>query len=136
MNLENILLKDVMTRGVMTVPMDIPVKDVISLMSNQKVSGIAVTDHTGEIMGVISEMDVLKTVEDKSLLDEPAESIMNYHVQSVKPTTSLKVAAEVMMENGFHRLIVLSEPGVGASNRPIGILSASDVVRTISQSTE
>ncbi|MDW7775515.1 MAG: CBS domain-containing protein [Methanosarcinales archaeon] len=132
MNLENILLKDVMTRGVMTVSMDIPVKEVASLMSNQHVSGIAVVDHTGEIMGVISEMDILKTVNNESLLDEPAESIMNYYVQSVKPTTSLKVAAEMMMKHGYHRLIVLSESGVGASNRPIGILSASDIVRTIS----
>ncbi|MBW6518409.1 MAG: CBS domain-containing protein [ANME-2 cluster archaeon] len=132
MNLENILLKDVMTRGVMTVSMDIPVKEVAYLMSNQHVSGIAVVDHTGEIMGVISEMDILKTVNNESLLDEPAESIMNYYVQSVKPTTSLKVAAEMMMKHGYHRLIVLSESGVGASNRPIGILSASDIVRTIS----
>ncbi len=122
-----------MTRGVITVPMDIPVKEVVYLMTNQHVSGLAVIDHTGEIVGVISEMDILKTVEDENLLDETVESIMNYYVQSVKPTTSLKVAAEMMIEHGFHRLIVLSEPGVGASNRPIGILSASDIVKTISQ---
>lgn len=133
MNFDTILLKDVMTRGVMTVPMDIPVKEVACLMSNQHVSGIAVIDHSGEIVGVISEMDMLKTVGDESLLNQPAESIMNYYVQSVKPTTSLKVAAEMMMKHGYHRLIVLSEPGVGASNRPIGILSASDIVKTISK---
>ena len=122
-----------MTRGVITVPMDTPVKEVVYLMTNRHVSGLAVIDHTGEIVGVISEMDILKTVEDENLLDETVESIMNYYVQSVKPTTSLKVAAEMMIEHGFHRLIVLSEPGVGASNRPIGILSASDIVKTISQ---
>ena len=122
-----------MTRGVITVPLDIPVKEVAYLMANQHVSGIAVIDHTGEIIGVISEMDMLKTVNDESLLDGPVESIMNYYVQSVKPTTSLKVAAEMMMEHGFHRLMVLSESGVGASNRPIGILSASDIVKIISQ---
>ena len=122
-----------MTRGVITVPLDIPVKEVAYLMANQHVSGISVIDHTGEIVGVISEMDMLKTVNDESLLDGPVESIMNYYVQSVKPTTSLKVAAEMMMEHGFHRLMVLSESGVGASNRPIGILSASDIVKIISQ---
>jgi len=122
-----------MTRGVITVTSDIPVKEVAYLMANQHVSGIAVIDHTGEIIGVISEMDMLKTVEDESLLDKPVESIMNYYVQSVKPTTSLKVAAEMMMEHSFHRLMVLSESGVGASNRPIGILSASDIVKIISQ---
>jgi CBS domain-containing protein len=122
-----------MTRGVITVTTDIPVKEVAYLMANQHVSGIAVIDHTGEIIGVISEMDMLKTVNDESLLDGPVESIMNYYVQSVKPTTSLKVAAEMMMEHGFHRLMVLSESGVGASNRPIGILSASDIVKIISQ---
>ncbi len=123
-----------MTRGVITVPMDSPVKEVAYLMANQHVSGLAVIDHTGEIVGVISEMDMLNTLKDESLLDGPVESIMNYYVQSVKPTTSLKVAAEMMIEHGFHRLIVLSESGVGASNRPIGILSASDIIKIVSKS--
>ncbi|MCL7414447.1 MAG: CBS domain-containing protein [ANME-2 cluster archaeon] len=133
MKLHEILLKDIMTRGVITINMDLSVKDAAHLMSRQKVSAIAVTDHTGEIMGVISEMDLLKTVNDVSLLDKPVEAVMNYHVVSVKPTTTLKTAAEIMMEKGYHRLIVLSESGVGASYRPVGIISASDIVKTITQ---
>jgi hypothetical protein len=35
----------------------------------------------------------------------------------------------MMREKSIHRLLVFSESGVGASQRPIGILSASDIVR-------
>lgn len=134
MSLPRILLRDVMTRGVASVPMDMSISEVAEMMANQKISGVAVTDNTGEMVGVISEMDLLKAVKDESLLDEPAETIMTSYVQSVKPSTTLDTASNIMMKKGYHRLVVLSEPGVGASNRPVGILSASDVVKELVKS--
>jgi predicted transcriptional regulator len=84
-------------------------------------------------MGIISEMDILKVVLDESLLDSSAETIMNPFVQSVKPSSTLDSAVQIMMNKGIHRLIVLSESGVGASDRPVGILCASDVVKELSK---
>jgi predicted transcriptional regulator len=133
MNSKQKLLRDVMTRGVTSVPMDTPIREVADVMARQNVSGVAVTDHNGEIMGIISEMDILKVVLDESLLDSSAETIMNPFVQSVKPSSTLDSAVQIMMNKGIHRLIVLSESGVGASNRPVGILCASDVVKELSK---
>lgn len=127
----NILLRDIMTRGVTSVPMDITLREVAKIMVNQNVSGVAVTDHTGEIMGFITEMDMLHVVIDKSLLDNTAEAIMTTSLKSINPSTNIESAASVMLDAHIHRLIILSESGMGASDRPVGILSASDIIRQL-----
>ncbi len=125
----NRLLRDVMTRGVVSVPMDLSIREVAEKMTQQNVSAVTVTNHNGEIMGLISEMDVLKAVMDRSILNSAAESIMSSNIQSVGPSITLDNAARIMMNKGIHRLVVLSEQGVGASDRPVGILSSGDIVR-------
>ncbi len=127
----HILLRDIMTRGVTSVPMDVTLREVAKIMIDQNVSGVAVTDHNGEIMGFITEMDMLHVVVDKSLLDETAEAIMTTSLKSISPSTDLETASSVMLEARIHRLIILSEPGMGASDRPVGILSASDIIRQL-----
>ncbi|HUV83177.1 MAG TPA: CBS domain-containing protein [archaeon] len=127
----NRLLRDVMTRGVVSVSMDLSVREVAEKMTQQNVSAVTVTDHNGEIMGLISEMDVLKAVMDRSILNSAAESIMSSNIQTVGPSITVDEAAKIMMTKGIHRLVVLSEQGVGASDRPVGILSTGDIVREI-----
>ena len=127
----NILLRDIMTRGVTSVPMDITLREVAKILIDQNVSGVAVTDHNGEIMGFITEMDMLHVVVDKSLLDDTAEAIMTTSLKSISPSTDLETAASVMLKERIHRLIILSEQGMGASDRPVGILSASDIIRQL-----
>ncbi len=127
----HILLRDIMTRGVTSVPLDITLREVAKILIDQNVSGVAVTDHNGEIMGFITEMDMLHVVVDKSLLDSTAEEIMTTSLKSISPSTDLETAASVMLEARIHRLIILSEQGMGASDRPVGILSASDIIRQL-----
>lgn len=129
MRLENKLLRDVMTRGVVTVPLDATVKEVAAMLSDQGLSGAAVISSDGEAMGVISDMDILKVIGKENWENLPAESIMTSHIEIVKPTSTIVEAARIMREKHIHRLLVFSERGVGASQRPIGILSASDIVR-------
>ena len=129
MRLENKLLRDIMTRGVVTVPMDATAKQIATMLSKQGLSGVAVISPEGEAMGVISDMDILKVIGKDDWENMPAESIMTSYLEAVKPTSTLGEAAKIMREKHIHRLLVFSEKGVGASQRPIGILSASDIVR-------
>ncbi len=76
-------------------------------------------------------MDMLHVVVDKSLLDNTAEAIMTTSLKSISPSTDLETASRVMLDARIHRLIILSEQGMGASDRPVGILSASDIIRQL-----
>ena len=135
MRLENKPLREVMTRGVVTVPLDATAKEIASMLSQQGLSAVAVIDPEGEAMGLISETDLLKLIGKEDWEKLPAESIMTNPMQTIKPTSTIGDAAKIMREKHIHRLLILSERGVGASQRPIGILSASDIVREAASQT-
>ncbi len=127
--LENKLLRDVMTRGVVTVPMEATAKQIAALLSKHSLSGAAVIGPEGEAMGVISDMDILEIIGKDNWEKMPAESIMTPRLVTAGPTSTLGEAARIMREKHIHRLLIFSERGVGASQRPVGIVSASDIVR-------
>ena len=129
LRLENRLLRDIMTRGVVTVPMDATVKEIAAILTRQGVSGVAVIGPDGVAVGVISDMDILKVIGKENWEKISAESIMTSNIQMIRPMCTLCDAAKIMREKAIHRLLVFSERGVGASHRPIGILSASDIVK-------
>lgn len=126
---ENRLLREVMTRGVVTVPLNATAKQVAAMLSKKRLSGAAVVSPDGVAVGVISDMDILKVMGKKDWENMSAESIMSTSLETVKPTSTLRDAAKIMRDKHIHRLLIFSEQGVGASHRPIGILSASDIVK-------
>ncbi len=134
MKLENKLLRDIMTRGVVTVPLDATAKQIAALLSKRRLSGAAVIGSDGEAMGVISDMDLLRIIGEENWEKMLAESIMTPHLETVGPTSTVADAAKIMKEKRIHRLLIFSERGVGASHRPVGIVSASDIVREAAES--
>ncbi len=121
-------VREVMTRGVITVAHDTPVNEIVKILVRKDISGIAVTAPDNEAVGVISEIDIIKFM-DKDWDSLTAEDVMSHFVRAADPETTLRKAADTMKELNIHRLLVLSlspAPGV-----PIGILSASDILRAI-----
>jgi predicted transcriptional regulator len=119
-------VRDVMKRGVVTVSFDTPVSEIAKLLVKEGVSGIAVTAPDDEVLGVISEIDIIK-VFDKDWSTLTAEDVMSTFVRTIDPETTLKKAADIMRDLNIHRLLILSispAPGI-----PIGILTASDILR-------
>jgi len=84
-------------------------------------------------MGIISNMDILKVIGNENWEKLLAESIMTSNMETAKPTSTIGDAAKIMRKKHIHRLLILSEDGVGASQRPIGILSASDIVKEVAR---
>jgi len=127
------MIRDVMTRGVVTVSPGTPVKQIAERMANQHLSGVAVIGAHGDMLGFISEMDVVKVLHKPDLKRLTAEDVMSSLLVAVAPDATLGRAAKIMDEEHIHRLLILSEKGVGASQRPVGILSTSDIVREVAQ---
>ncbi|MGB8216582.1 MAG: CBS domain-containing protein [Candidatus Methanoperedens sp.] len=129
MRFENKLLRDIMTRGVVTVSINDNVKQISKLLSKKDISGVAVIGDDGKAVGVISDMDILKIIGIKDWENMTAESIMTPNLETVEPTSTLMEAANIMKRKHVHRLLILSERGMGISQKPIGILCVSDIVR-------
>ena len=50
---------DVMTRSVITVRPDTPLREVARLLDEHRISGVLVADEQGALLGVVSEADFL-----------------------------------------------------------------------------
>jgi CBS domain-containing protein len=124
------LLKDVMTKRVVTIPSTISIREISKIMVREDVSGVAVTSPGRGVVGIISECDVLRRFGKRNWELLTAEEIMTPYVEAIRPDTTLEEAAYVMQKKHIHRLLVmgrdLSEPQM-----PVGIISASDIVKEI-----
>lgn len=118
-----------MTRGVVTVSIKNTCKQVSKLLSKKHFSGVCVVGNDGKAVGVISNMDILKVMGKNNWENMTAESIMTPNLITVEPTTTLVEAANIMKTKHVHRLLILSEGGIGISHTPIGIVSVKDIVR-------
>ena len=54
-----ITVDQVMTRDVVTVGVDMPLKEAATVISERGVSGVPVCDEDGRVVGVLSESDLL-----------------------------------------------------------------------------
>lgn len=134
--LENIKVRDIMTRGVITLPITASVREVCKTLSESKISAVIITLPDGEIMGMISETDLILKFDLVQNIDKTiAKDIMTTtNIITIDPEQSVADAFRIMKENKIHRLIVTAMKGTGAaSERPVGIISASDIIRLIAK---
>jgi CBS domain-containing protein len=143
---------DIMTRDVLTVKPTTPLSDAIKLLVDRQISGLPVVDDGGKLVGVISESDLmwrekgldlpphilfldsviylenpLKHERDlHKVLGQTVGEVMTDRPISITIHSTLPMAARIMHDKKIHRL-----PVVDAEDRPIGILTQSDIVRAI-----
>ena len=58
------LLREIMTKDVVTVTPDMPLREVGKLLKDKRISGIPVVDEKGMPVGVITVTDILKIVKE------------------------------------------------------------------------
>jgi CBS domain-containing protein len=127
-------VRDAMTVGVFTVGPDAPVSLVVDLMIDHQIRHVPVVNDDGELIGLVSERDVLRSAsaadagmpmsERADLLSQiTATDIMTSQVETVEVDDDLASAAALMLENKFGCLPVLEE-GVLT-----GIITEADFVR-------
>ena len=123
-------IKDIMTKNVITIASTLSIREIAKVMARENVSGVAVVSPERGIVGIVAECDVLRHFEKRNWELMTAEEIMTPNVEAIKPETTLEKAAWAMQKHHIHRLLVfgrdLSEPA-----KPVGIISASDIVKQI-----
>ncbi len=127
---------DLMTKDLVTVKFSEPVLKLTQRMNEKEISGVAVVDNIGEVMGVISALDIFKLFKEESIITMKkliAEDIMTPFVMEVYPEDSLEDAATKMLEHNIHRLIVTSPL---SKKKAVGIITSTDLLREMSKKIE
>lgn len=138
----------VMTRKVITVTPETSFKEAVRLLRLNRVSGMPVIDKSGQLVGIVSEADLLNKAEkrepDAYVLDSrkhrldrsraaalDVASAMSREVTTVRPDFPVARAAREMHARGFKRLPVVDENG-----RLVGIVSRGDLLKVFLRSDE
>jgi CBS domain-containing protein len=119
-----------MTAHVITVGPDDPISKAINLMLAHRISGLPVVDDTGQLLGILSEFDVLELVWEGNPGDAAVYRYMSRNVHTVDEDADLNAVAEKFRTLGVRRLPVLS------GNRLVGIISRHDLLDHLCQPQE
>lgn len=124
---EGLKAGDIMTRRVITVTGDMPVADVERLLASKGISGVPVVDRDNRVVGVISEADIiLSEIEQGGRRNgKKAFDIMTSPPLTAFEDTDIDQLSRIMLDRRVRRVIV-----VDRDNRPIGIISRRDIIRT------
>ena len=115
--------RDVMTAEVIRCPESATVEEATRLLLDNKVSGAPVVDADGNVVGVISEYQLLELVYNPDLRRVPVAQFMTRDVLTVTEQTLLSDVAGMFLEHRIRRLPVLR------NGRLVGLISRPDLLR-------
>ena len=150
------IARDVMTRDVVSVTLDTPVRKIASLLVRHRIGAVPVIDDGGAPIGIVSESDLIRPdraareawrrswleilAEGEPLAPEllawldaqnhSARAVMSAPVITVSEETSLREIAEILTTNRIKRVPVATD------GRIVGIISYADLVRALSVSLD
>jgi CBS domain-containing protein len=124
---------DAMHPGVISCPMDTPLRTVAHMMATYRVHAIVVTAHDdgklpdGSLWGVVSDRDLVTVAGTGDLDEQTAGQLAATPALTVATTEPLARAVQLIVEHEVSHLIVVEK----RSLRPIGVLSTLDVARAL-----
>lgn len=122
------LVGEIMHKGVLACQPATPMCEVVRALSEPERHTLVVVDAHGELLGILSHMDVLPYY-GQDLQNYQAKDVMtpSNEICVVTPSMPITEAVRLMVERRIHHLVVTEEGSGGL--RPVGIVSTADIVR-------
>ena len=145
-------IKDIMIRDVTSVLTNCKLIDLIEILSRHKITGIPVVNHNQEVVGFISQHDIIKAtlpnylgiINSGSILCEfiqlsknlkeysqhPIEEFMRKNVVTIDEDDNEVLAADLLIRNKIQRLPVLR------GGKLVGVVTLTDICRVLIEKNE
>ena len=114
--------KDIMTYGLFTVKKDDPISLAIDVILKKNVAALPVVDTGVNLLGIISEKDILRTIYNDQNSFENIGDIMTDEVVSFSCGDSLYDICDCLINNDFRSVTVLDD------GKLVGIISRTDII--------
>ena len=126
-SLENILVKDYMSKEIISFHKSDSIFEVKRVLLEKKISGAPVISKSGKLIGIISETDIMKQIIDSKYFNMPmsrttVSKYMTKNVDYISPNETIFDAAEKFLRLKRKRFPVME------SNRILGIISRVDII--------
>jgi len=145
-------IKDIMIRDVTSVLANCKLIDLIEILSRHKITGVPVVNHNQEVIGFISQHDIIKAtlpnylgiINSGSILSEfiqlsknlkeysqhPIEEFMKKNVVTIDVDDNEVLAADLLIRNKIQRLPVVR------TGKLVGIVTLTDICRVLIENNE
>lgn len=139
--MSRLLVQDLMTDSVVTLKRGSSVAELLDLLAEREIRHVPIVDDDGELVGLVTDRDVLRGVLGDSQVDLPldlrhqlrsalsVDTIMSTDVLCIAADQTVAEAAGIMLENKIGCVPVTEGP------RLVGILTESDVARWVAENT-
>jgi len=136
-----LLIRDIMTRDVLTLSPDTSIREAAELLSTEMLGGAPVTVGR-TLVGMLSAHDLMdfiaslaaapeevRAVSEQGILEDHTveEAMSRAPLHTVLPTAPVEKAAESMSVDRMHRLPVVEDGEL------VGIVSTMDIVRAVAE---
>lgn len=134
MAFDNIPIRDLMTKQVITLPPKGRIVDHASIFDDHKIHHAPVVDEKGIVLGMVSSKDVQNYYNITRIVnsgsDDPItiKDIMTSPIFSYYEDVSITSAAEAMLDNNLHAVVVVDK-----SDKLIGIITSTDLIRFVAR---
>src|SRR5579872_1261499 len=141
-------VEQIMTRDVVSVAPDMPLREVAELLVANRISGVPVCSPNGAVLGIVSEVDILRKEEGVApdlasplawlarqldgeygkVCARTAGEAMTAPALTVRTTQQVSEVARLMIDHRINRVPVVHD------DRLVGIVSRADLVRAFIRS--
>lgn len=131
--MKEIFVFEVMTENVTTCPPDTPLKDVVKILSRNRLSSLVITVDE-EPVGIITERDMVSILAD--MLNDvvwdklSVDHFMTSPTYTIRGDVALHEVVEFTRDNDIRHLPVVNE-----HNKLIGLLTQTDLVNGLTKIT-
>jgi signal-transduction protein with cAMP-binding, CBS, and nucleotidyltransferase domain len=123
---EDTLVEDYMTITTVTMNFKNSILDIAKKMLAENISSIPITDDEGEIIGILTERDMIKIIANELPPGGiSAMSLMSFPTVKIKKKARIEEAAKIMATQKLRHLIVEDTYG----KEVVGIITVTDLAR-------
>ena len=120
-------IENVMTKDVITVKKDTPIQKTIRIMIENNITGLPVVDDHMQLVGIISEKDIMILLYNVGSRTGKVEDFMTRNVVCFMLEDSLAEVCECLLKNHFRRVPIVTGP----KKKLVGIVTRKNIVRSI-----
>ncbi len=133
----SLTVRDVMTHRIHSVPPDATLRSTLDLMLRRRLQAVPVVGSKGEVMGIVTEADLMRTLLPKipragsddphadDLADRPVRNVMTRSVLCVSEDLGVSEAASMMINKDVEQVPVVHAGAIA------GMVSRGDIIRKL-----
>lgn len=117
--------RSVMTTKLITAREETPLEDAVRLLMEHHISGLPVVDGEYRLVGILTEKDLLRLLDDDAGGASTVGELMVKEVRTFQANDPLDAICDCLLANHFRRVPILE------GEQLVGLISRADLLQTI-----